>query len=884
MKSILIFSFCFSLILLSCSKQTNKSQGENHLITDSEYLKTVEQEFEEQKKMASNRSAELFDVFNDSLSTEETESLKFLYAFMPLSDLADYDGKFFADLVKVTLKARNEMAWGKQIPEDIFLHFVLPHRVNNENLDTFRVAMYNELKQRLTGINDIKTAALEINHWCHEKVNYTGADIRTSAPLATMKTSWGRCGEESTFTVSALRAAGIPARQCYTPRWAHTDDNHAWVEIWADGSWYFLGACEPEAHLNMGWFTEPARRAMLVHSKAFGKYRGNELVLNEKKQYAELNLLSHYAETKPFTVIVEDENRQRIENATVEAQLYNYAEFYPLMSKTTDKNGSVTFHSGLGDLLMWAYKGDDFGFKKISVNEIDTLTITINKNQQTEYSVEFDYVPPIEKEPLPVNEEGAEENKKRFAQEDSIRNLYKATFMSSESAAKLASELKLNADSVLKFIDLSEGNYAEIETFLRAKSNLQSWKLKLLSVISEKDLRDTKASILLQHLHSAFLYSNIQSVDYELFVQYILNPRIANEMLVDYRPFLQKQLGDEFIKKCKSDINVLIDWIKTNISMNKEANFYGTPITPKGVFSLKVSDEFSRDIFFVAACRSMGLLARINETNFVPQYFNGTNWIDVFFEAQPLIEKSTLRIANMSPKFEPKYFSNFTLARFNNGKYITLEFPYNADIKYFSTPQMVDAGKYLLVSGNRLANGSVLVKLSFFEILEEKLHTHSIEIRHDVVQIQSFAKMDLANAFVVDSKGTKNSLKNLCTQGAVILWVAPDGEPSKHIFADLPAVNTILNTWGGKCIFLTKNNVQLTQMEQSKFNLPKQTIYATDTDFELLTQIEKIKNRKLSTQLPVIIVAKPNGDLVFYSEGYTIGIGEQIAKVVQAWK
>ena len=58
----------------------------------------------------------------------------------------------------------------------------------------------------------------------------------------------GNGGEESTFTVSALRTIGIPARQVYTPRWAHTDDNHAWVEAWVDGKWYFLGAC-PEPRM-----------------------------------------------------------------------------------------------------------------------------------------------------------------------------------------------------------------------------------------------------------------------------------------------------------------------------------------------------------------------------------------------------------------------------------------------------------------------------------------------------------------------------------------------------------------------------------------------------------------------------------------------------------
>jgi len=102
---------------------------------------------------------------------------------------------------------------------------------------------------------DMYQAALEVNHWCHEKVTYKATDERTSAPLATVKTAFGRCGEESTFTVAALRAVSLPARQVYTPRWAHTDDNHAWVEVWVNGSWHYLGACEPEPELNRGWFT-----------------------------------------------------------------------------------------------------------------------------------------------------------------------------------------------------------------------------------------------------------------------------------------------------------------------------------------------------------------------------------------------------------------------------------------------------------------------------------------------------------------------------------------------------------------------------------------------------------------------------------------------------
>ena len=231
-----------------------------HFIQNADYRKQVQQDFLLRSETFNARTEPLLSVFeNENLTTEESEALKFLYAYMPLSDLADYDGSFFLKQVRLALSARDEFAWGKTIPEEIFRHFVLVYRVNNENLDNAREVFFNELRPRLRGLS-MYDAALEVNHWCHEKVAYRASDGRTSSPLATVRTALGRCGEESTFTVTALRAVGIPARQCYTPRWAHTDDNHAWVEVWVDGKWYFLGACEPDPELNMGWFAIPSTR------------------------------------------------------------------------------------------------------------------------------------------------------------------------------------------------------------------------------------------------------------------------------------------------------------------------------------------------------------------------------------------------------------------------------------------------------------------------------------------------------------------------------------------------------------------------------------------------------------------------------------------------
>ena len=255
---------------------------------------------------------------------EERAAVKFLYAYMTLPDIADYSPEFHLRQIRTTLRAQKEMQWADKVPQREWLHFVLPVRVNNEHLDEFRTVCYEELKERVKGMS-MKEAILEVNHWCHEHVTYQPSDARTSPPLSSMRSAIGRCGEESTYTVAALRAVGIPARQVYTPRWAHTDDNHAWVEAWADGEWYFLGACEPEPVLNLGWFNQPASRGMLMHTKVFGKYNGPEDVMFRTPCFTEINVTRNYAKVARTTVLVTDKEGKPSPNTSIEFRIYNYA-------------------------------------------------------------------------------------------------------------------------------------------------------------------------------------------------------------------------------------------------------------------------------------------------------------------------------------------------------------------------------------------------------------------------------------------------------------------------------------------------------------------------------------------------------------------------------
>jgi transglutaminase-like putative cysteine protease len=720
---LLILAVIVNLLTTGCSK--------HHLISDREYRKTVQTSFKEKFKLASNRKEVLFDILKNDLSIQQKEAVEFLFAFMPLSDLADYGGDFFLANANIALSARKEMPWGKYIPEDIFLHYVLPCRVNNENLDSFRIVYHKEIADRIKGLG-LKDAALEINHWCHEKVSYHPSDIRTSGPMSTILSSRGRCGEESTFTVSALRAAGIPARQVYCPRWAHADDNHAWVEVWVDGKWFYMGACEPEPVFDRGWFTEPSRRAMLIHTKSFGARYGNENVVYSTPNYSEINNLSKYAITKRLFVKVTDSLGLPVKNALVEFQLYNYSEFYPLTIVPTNKIGISSLETGIGDLLIWARKGDNFNYRKTAVAESDSVLIRLDRKAKGSSSDDLDLNVPLAAVPLQgPSPEMMKRNAERLAAEDLVRLSYIGSWIKPAEARSFALEMNTDTAETGKIISKSMGNYKAIMSFIRHTPQVQRERaLSMLGIISEKDLRDTKAVILSDHLDNI---QNPYGLDPkgDVFINYVLNPRVANEKLTDWRGWLRKNLPTDVVSGAAGDLALIKKFIDETISVADSENYYSTPLTPEGVGELKVSDMQSRAIYFVAVCRTLGIPARLEPSNGIPQYFFKSSWNYVRFADEKKLPKERAYVRLMSDDKDPvpEYYINFTLARFENGRYNTLEYEYNKPVTTFRDELELIPGHYMLVTGNRLNDNKILAGISFFDLPPDQHIKLPIQLR-----------------------------------------------------------------------------------------------------------------------------------------------------------
>ena len=382
------------------------------------------------------------------------------------------------------------------------------------------------------------------------------------------------------------------------------------------------------------------------------------------------------------------------------------------MAKTyTNKNGLTSFETGFGDLLIWAHIGNTFGFEKVTVSLADTVIITIKNSYPNGQKFDFDMVPPKEGKITQVNQANAKHNEVRLLQEDSIRTLYMKTFLDSNSAKELLAKIDITDNKFVECLIKSYGNHDEIYKFIsQTKPENRKYALKLLNVISEKDLRDTRAYILSNQFNSALKFINNFNNNEDIWADYVLNCRIANEMMVDYSEIGILVLTNWRAKKYNNqNVNgnnkylMLKDIIDENIKIDTIANAHSrAPITPLGVYKLKTADPISRDIFFIALCRSLGIACRLNQLTSIPQIYINKDWIDVNFDSKikTSAKKSYIKFINKST-FDPKYYSNFTLEHFNDGTYQTLEFDDIKPISEFADSLEVPSGNYMLVTGNR---------------------------------------------------------------------------------------------------------------------------------------------------------------------------------------
>ena len=344
----------------------------------------------------------------------------------------------------------------------------------------------------------------------------------------------------------------------------------------------------------------------------------------------------------------------------------------------------------------------------------------------------------------------------------------------------------------------------------------------------------------------------------------------------------------------------MVNWVRDNITVLDDPKAWRIPISPRGVFESRLADPRSRDIFFVCAARANGIEAQKDPVTGKVQYRSGEDWLDVHFDGASEAVVSPKGVLKLSYKpsatiANPQYYTHFSLSKIENGRPNLMAFDEGeVDMgggvdwaHVFKDGFKMDAGQYLLVSGNRLSDGSVPVSMLFFTVEEGKVTEVPLRIDEGTGAVPVIGSLDAEKIFSPDGGEIDQSLLSAVGRGFyVVAILEPGKEPTNHAIRDLIAARERLAAWGRPIVLLCESQEALDRLKKEAMegrygaipnNIPIVLGLDTAGIREAIVADQKLSGKG---RLPLVVVADSFNRLFFCSEGYTIGLGDQIAGTV----
>lgn len=196
----------------------------------------------------------------------ETSALNFLRANMPANDRATLpDDRLRAD-VCAAIAARSAHPWAGKVPEEIFLHDVLPYACLDETREDWRPSFRKRFAPIVADAKTLREAALILNQRIRDelKVDYnTKREKPNQSPAESIRQGMASCTGLSILLCDAFRSVGIPARIVGTS-WKHKPGNHTWVEFYdpETHNWHFTEYYPDKNGPDHGWIIPDVSHAV----------------------------------------------------------------------------------------------------------------------------------------------------------------------------------------------------------------------------------------------------------------------------------------------------------------------------------------------------------------------------------------------------------------------------------------------------------------------------------------------------------------------------------------------------------------------------------------------------------------------------------------------
>jgi len=627
------------------------------------------------------------------------------------ADWFEADKEMLLESFQAALDGRNGFPWGDTYSDSLYYKYVLPPRVDDEPLQPYRKYFLDEIGPRLKDITTLTEAALEVNLWLGERIGFKPTDWRDQGPLTTLSCGFGRCGELMIVAIDAMRSVGIPARGVYVPFWSSSDNNHAWIEVYTEDGWKYMGACEPAARLNEAWFDKSVLRAAILLSKGSEDESEHQDIVKTRSGYT-LNVTRNYVDPAILKVAFpedwEDEDG-------VWLSLFNFGTIRPIV-ELVPTDGIETLEVGHGDFMLLGLYNNELFVQPFNAQLKRETHLVINPEKAAPLDFTLAYPwPPMEKDK-------GEEILERW-------RLDMAGPLRKERDAKR----EWNSEWLKRFIDEKGGIYNDLfeileyapgnaGTIMNAVLDLPEEKheqaIFTLNQFSAKDLRDVNKETL-----RIWLDRDLVEIEDEELKASVLGPKVAYEypapeILAHYATDKMDYTSLDDLKKDVKKYSKYVDDEKFARPL--------PPLTIDHMLAAKLDiDERSAASWWVDRLRRAGIPAKKSPWS---------TWLEFYWEGEwkPLVpsdhkklgvvednediqahykEKAKVAVSWKEKTSAPAYESEFCFVPLTEKNWpdYRREYPESLEADSVTTNIEIFPGTYFVTAGRRNSRGDVRV-------------------------------------------------------------------------------------------------------------------------------------------------------------------------------
>lgn len=632
---------------------------------------------------AANPNADQLAAFIGSYpeGSEKARAAAFLLENLPAADRLSLSAGDLRENLDYAFLARETLPWGPRVPWDMFLHYVLPHRVSQEPFQAHRAMLFRELAPLCATAGSMEEALSRVGAWCAARAEYRPTSRRDLGVRSILDAGWGRCEETNILFISAARAVGLPVRQAMVPWWQHADGNHAWVEAWTGEGWKFLESGTEFSELNRTWFAAQASRMPKVAAQVFGR-SDDAAVYRTGPGYSLADSTAAYVRPVPVRVRVLVAHDQPVPGHDVFFSVYSAGGLRPVTKAATDDDGLARTTLGPGVFFVSCAAGDGLAWTIIDTRDMEEVDrhLAADTPLPLPESIDFGFPPAT-----PDSFDAAPSPELASLRKD--RAARWKPFLA-DLPSPLNERLALAGDMVPEWLRLLDREAAS------------PWTRALIENLDDKDLLQADPETLAREAELALEARRASekaglAVDDETFLRFVLSPRIHLEPWSSWRRELLPWLGRSLALPLDKKIGV----VRQRLAglANLPPALFGPPLTPAqthaGGYAATAMDK---GVLASAALRTLGVPARFQPDFGGVEYFDGASWI--FWEMESRTPASgALRVTGASG-LQP--FLDFGVARIEGGHLRALDdLPWEEGDGAFTCP--LQPGSYLLIRARR---------------------------------------------------------------------------------------------------------------------------------------------------------------------------------------